>query len=151
MIALRAAVVAEGDIFERDCACDGVERLGARLFSDGCVFVHQRKERGERRRLLVHADDESRKLIEPADQQRREGNETDDLADRELTASDKNGAGDEDRDHRQRRRRALHDGQHAPPGQDRVLRGQEIARQSSQSVGLGLRSGHSSARPSRCR
>ena len=79
----------------------------------------------------MHAHDEARKLVEPADQQRGECDETDYFTDREFAAAGEYRAGAEDRDHCQSCSRALHDGKHAPPSHNGILRRQQVGRNST--------------------
>jgi hypothetical protein len=75
--------------------------------------------------LLRHAHEELRQVIELADQQRREGDEGHDLADRHLAALDQHRAEREDGDHGDRSGGTGEDRQDAPPGQHRILRAQQ--------------------------
>ena len=97
----------------------------------GTVSMHA-EELGELRRIHEQAVGKADHLLEPADQERRDRHEADDLADRREPYELEISSDQEDREQRERGGGARQHGRHCPPRQHRHLRAQERVHQALQ-------------------
>ena len=88
--------------------------------------VENLEEFAHLRRLHEHLVDEADRLLEARDQHRGDAHEHDDLADRRQPVEVQAGADEKHRRHGDGGGRARRDGGERPPGQDRVLRLQQL-------------------------
>ncbi len=136
--ALPAGGEAEADVVVAHFAARVRQRLGAGLLGDAVGLVDEREIGLQDRRLTMHGGDEAGDLIELGDQQIGKADERHDLADRQLAAPREHGAEREDGHHGDGGGGALQHRQDAPPGQHRILRGQEVAHDAAHGVALGF-------------
>ncbi len=139
--ALRGPWELETDIVVAHVAFDRRQRQRVGLLDNGIGFIDEREVAFEQRGAPVDGGDEAGHLIEFADEQTGEGDERDDLADGQLAASSEDRTGCQHGDHGDGRRRALQHGEQAPPGEHRILRGEQIAHHRAHGVGLGFEPG----------
>ena len=139
--ALRRGGVGEADGVERDLALEALDLTGVRPVVDGRRRVEDLEELGDLGHLQEQPVDEARDLVEAGDQHGGDGHEHHDFADGGEAVQVQHDADEEDRRHGERRGGAGRDVGERPPGQDRDLRGEQVADDAVQRVLLRLGAG----------
>ena len=132
------SVIREADILERHLAGEPPDVLGVRAIVHGRRGVENLEELAHFRRLHEHLVDEADRLLEARDQHRGDAHEHDDLADGREPVQMQAGADEKHRRHRDGGRGARRHGGDRPPGQNRVLRLQQLLDDGAQRAGLRL-------------
>ncbi len=139
--ALVAAPEAEGHVLVAHLAHHIRQRQGAGLLAHALGGVEQVEEAAQGGRVLEHAHGEAGQQVELADHDRRETDEGHDLAHGDPALPHQHGADGVDGDHGDGGGGAREHREQAPPGQHRILRGEQVGHDRAHGLHLGAEAG----------